>query len=125
MTVSCPLHFSCTLAQLLLESDCGDFQSQMKAHSVIKEPSCILCSPGQLSATTSAMSHGVKLPVLQKLKPTCGEQLVYVAALGVSADIVYGDRPKHDTYRRLWEATSLAELDYAFGLQVRVLCLQG
>ena len=55
---------------------------------------------------------------MQKLKPNCGEQLVYIAAFAVAAEIVYGDRPKHETYHRLLDATTLADLDYAFGIQV-------
>lgn len=55
---------------------------------------------------------------MQKLKPNAGEQLVYIAAFAVMADIVFGDRPKHDTYARLLNATSLADLDHAFGVQV-------
>lgn len=55
---------------------------------------------------------------MQHLKPNYGEQLVYVAAFAVAAQIVYGDMPKHDVYRRLWDATSLADLDHAFGVQV-------
>ena len=56
---------------------------------------------------------------MQRLKPNCGEQLVYVAAFAVAAKIVYGDQPKHDTYSRLKEFTSLSDLDYAFGIQAR------
>ena len=55
---------------------------------------------------------------MQKLKPNCGEQLVYIAAFAVAADIVFGDRPKHETYARLLNAANLADLDYAFGVQV-------
>ncbi len=56
---------------------------------------------------------------MQSLRPNCGEQLVYVAALAVAAKIVYGDVEKHATYRRLYELTTLRDLDYAFGMQAR------
>ena len=55
---------------------------------------------------------------VQRLKPNCGEQLVYIAAFAVTADIVFGDRPKHETYARLLNAASPADLDHAFGVQV-------
>lgn len=45
-----------------------------------------------------------------------GEQLAYVAALAVDADLVYGDRPKRTTFERLYCLTTLADLDQAFGL---------
>ncbi len=48
-----------------------------------------------------------------------GEQLVYIAGLAVEAQIVYGDREKADTYRRLDTIPSIVDLDRAFGLQVR------
>lgn len=47
-----------------------------------------------------------------------GEQLVYIAGLAVDAQIVYGDRVKADTYRRLDTIPSIVDLDRAFGLQV-------
>lgn len=55
--------------------------------------------------------------VWQSLRANCGEQLVYVAAFAVSARILFGDVVKHATYRRLYEATTLQHLDYAFGVQ--------
>ena len=58
------------------------------------------------------------LCAVQQLKPSCGEQLVYIAAFAAGARIVYGDRVKADTYRRLANISSLAELDHAFGVQV-------
>lgn len=55
---------------------------------------------------------------VQSLKPSCGEQLVYIAAFVVGANVVFGDRPKHDTYLRLHNSASLVDLDYAYGVQV-------
>ena len=37
-----------------------------------------------------------------------GEQLVYVAAFAVGAQLMYADRPKDTTIRRLYNMTSLA-----------------
>ena len=48
----------------------------------------------------------------------CSEQLAYVAAFAVGAALVFGDRPKAVTYRRMLLCPSLADLDTAFGLQV-------
>lgn len=48
-----------------------------------------------------------------------GEQLAYVAALAVGAPLLFGDRPKRDTYACLSSLTSLSELDAFFGWQVR------
>lgn len=45
------------------------------------------------------------------------EHLAYVSALSVDADLVYGDRPKLTTYKRMLFQPSLADLDVAFGLQ--------
>lgn len=43
-----------------------------------------------------------------------GEQLAYIAALAVDAPLVFGDRPKAITYRRLLARSPIA-LDEAFG----------
>lgn len=43
-----------------------------------------------------------------------GEQLAYVAGLAVGAPVLFGDRPKSLTYRRLWHALSSEDLDAAF-----------
>ena len=48
-----------------------------------------------------------------------GEQLAYVAALAAGAPLLFGDRPKRETYARLGSLTSLSELDAFFGWQVR------
>jgi hypothetical protein len=45
------------------------------------------------------------------------EQIAYVCALAVDAPLVYGDRPKAATFGRLFDASSAAELDAAFGAQ--------
>ena len=47
-----------------------------------------------------------------------GEQLVYIAALTVGAHLIFGDRPKSDTYIRLSTVPQMKDLDRAFGLQV-------
>lgn len=44
-----------------------------------------------------------------------GEQLAVIAALTVGAQILYGDRPKALTYKRLLHCCSAADLDDAFG----------
>ena len=48
-----------------------------------------------------------------------GEQLAYIAALTVGAALVFGDRPKEETYQRLMSLPSLSDLDKTFGAQVR------
>mmetsp|Transcript_18680 Transcript_18680/g.29897 ORF Transcript_18680/g.29897 Transcript_18680/m.29897 type:complete len:461 (-) Transcript_18680:501-1883(-) len=45
------------------------------------------------------------------------EPLVYAAAFAVDARLVFGDRPKETTYRRLVSCPTLAELDQTFGNQ--------
>ena len=45
------------------------------------------------------------------------EALVYAAAFAVDARLVFGDRPKDVTYRRLVSVTTLAQLDETFGNQ--------
>lgn len=45
------------------------------------------------------------------------EALVYAAAFAVDARLVFGDRPKEATYRRLVSCPTLAELDATFGNQ--------
>ncbi|GMH43564.1 hypothetical protein BSKO_11486 [Bryopsis sp. KO-2023] len=46
-----------------------------------------------------------------------GEQLAYVSALGVGADLIFGDRPKIDTLLRLAKLATITDLDYAYGEQ--------
>lgn len=53
-----------------------------------------------------------------------GEQLAYVAALAVGAALVFGDRPKRETWERLL-LPSLADLDAAFAWQVSVRFYSG
>lgn len=53
-----------------------------------------------------------------------GEQLAYVAALAVGAPLLFGDRPKQETYARLSWHASLSELDAFFGWQVQRLCVR-
>jgi hypothetical protein len=43
-----------------------------------------------------------------------GEQLAYVAGLAVGAPVIFGDRPKETTYKRLWHGLSSEDLDAAF-----------
>jgi len=45
------------------------------------------------------------------------EQLAYVAAMSVEAGLVFGDRPKTTTYRRMLCCPSVADLDAAFAIQ--------
>ncbi|KAI3429568.1 hypothetical protein D9Q98_005655 [Chlorella vulgaris] len=42
------------------------------------------------------------------------EQLVYVAAFAVGAELVFGDRPKEVTYSRMLWLPSIVDLDHAF-----------
>jgi hypothetical protein len=44
-----------------------------------------------------------------------GEQLAVIGALATGAALIYGDRPKDTTYRRLLRCCSTAELDASFG----------
>lgn len=45
------------------------------------------------------------------------EQLIYAAALASGSRLVYGDVPKLESIRRLWEQASLQELDAHFSRQ--------
>lgn len=47
-----------------------------------------------------------------------GEQLAYIATLAVHARLLFGDRPKRDTYHQLLTQPSIADLDAAFATQV-------
>uniref|UniRef100_A0A383WDL8 Uncharacterized protein n=1 Tax=Tetradesmus obliquus TaxID=3088 RepID=A0A383WDL8_TETOB len=47
-----------------------------------------------------------------------GEQLAYIAALASGSQLLFGDRPKDITYKRLFDCPSLAELDAAFAAEV-------
>jgi len=46
-----------------------------------------------------------------------GEQLVYIAALATRSLLVFGDRPKDITYRRLYTVPTLAQLDAGYEAQ--------
>jgi hypothetical protein len=46
-----------------------------------------------------------------------GEQLATIAALASGSRLLYGDRPKAVTYRRLVHMCSAVDLDVAFGLR--------
>eukprot|EP00884_Botryococcus_braunii_P003138 jgi/Botrbrau1/12825/Bobra.20_1s0015.1 len=46
-----------------------------------------------------------------------GEQLAYVAAVARGSRIVFGDRPKHATFRRLFSTLSVPQLESAFSLK--------
>jgi len=50
---------------------------------------------------------------------TPSEQLAYIATLAVGADLIFGDRPKTETYARLLWVPSLVDLDRAFGAKAR------
>ena len=57
-----------------------------------------------------------------------GEQLAYVASLSKGARVVFGDRPKRETVRRLAEDLSAADLDAAVAAQASsntLECLTG
>ena len=46
-----------------------------------------------------------------------GEQLAYIAAFATGAKLIFGDRPKDITYRRLAALATSVQLDEAFGIQ--------
>ncbi|CAL8462413.1 g1946 [Coccomyxa elongata] len=72
----------------------------------------------QVSAQLAQMPDPTSTRLWQDLqRQFMGEQLVYIAGLAVEAQIVYGDRVKADTYRRLDTVPSIVDLDRAFGLQ--------
>ena len=50
-----------------------------------------------------------------------GEQLAYIAAIAVNAQLIFGDRPKRETYQRLLTQPTVVELDEAFAAQARLL----
>ncbi|KAF8062895.1 hypothetical protein HT031_003733 [Scenedesmus sp. PABB004] len=50
-----------------------------------------------------------------------GEQLAYVAAFATGSQLLFGDRPKATTYKRLFAIPSLADLDAAFGAEAAAL----
>lgn len=50
---------------------------------------------------------------------TPSEQLAYIATFAVGADLIFGDRPKIETYTRLLWLPSLVDLDRAFGAKAR------
>ena len=45
-----------------------------------------------------------------------GEQLAYITAFATGAKLIFGDRPKDITYRRLAAVATSSQLDEAFGL---------
>lgn len=47
-----------------------------------------------------------------------GEQLAYISALAAGTHLVFGDRPKDITYRRLYCLPTIAQLDQAYAAQV-------
>lgn len=60
---------------------------------------------------------------LQDLKEHLpGEQLVYVAAFAVGADLVYADRPKEATFQRLYNIPSLAGTTLHFWMTAAPTC---
>lgn len=68
---------------------------------------------GQLSdATMQASSESKIWSMVKQQFP--GEQLAYIAALAVGAELVFGDRPKAITYQRLQNIPSLADLDASY-----------
>ncbi|KAG1657671.1 hypothetical protein FOA52_013765 [Chlamydomonas sp. UWO 241] len=53
-----------------------------------------------------------------------GEQLAYITAFATGASLVYADRPKDISYRRLFALASAADLDEGFGAQCEDLYCQ-
>lgn len=62
--------------------------------------------------TCKRVDHGISQMVKQQFP---GEQLAYIAALAIDAELVFGDRCKFITYQRLQNIPSLKDLDAAYG----------
>ncbi|KAK9792062.1 hypothetical protein WJX73_001677 [Symbiochloris irregularis] len=52
------------------------------------------------------------------------EQLAYIATLAIGAPLVFGDRSKRETFKRLLTIPTNVELDSAFGLQASLNALE-
>ena len=46
-----------------------------------------------------------------------GEQLAYIAAIAVNAELVFGDMPKEVTFRQLLGGPTLRDIDEAYARQ--------
>jgi hypothetical protein len=71
-----------------------------------------------VAAAISEHPHPEQCEHWQEVKSRLfGEQLAVIAGLAVGADVVYGDRPKETTYRRLLHMCSAVDLDRNFGFR--------
>lgn len=70
----------------------------------------------QLSGTVDPVASSVWKEVVAS-QLFYSEHLAYIAAFAVGADLVFGDRPKGITYKRMLHCPSLEDLDAAFALQ--------
>lgn len=46
-----------------------------------------------------------------------GEQLAYIAGFAVGADVIFSDRPKAISYKRLWHQPTTIQYDEAYSMQ--------
>lgn len=72
----------------------------------------VLTSRQPSNVTITSLDHGIAQMVKQQFP---GEQLAYITALAVGAELVFGDRCKSITYQRLQNIPSLKDLDAAYG----------
>ncbi|KAK3269611.1 hypothetical protein CYMTET_21955, partial [Cymbomonas tetramitiformis] len=108
--------------QVVVETGVNEFHEAATGNVVVYDDDSLMCNYGALGGisrlarelrasedvlTTDLWQH------LVTAMPT--EQLAYVAAFVIGSPIVYGDRPKLTTFKRLLHGTSLEELDHAFG----------
>ncbi|KAK9818007.1 hypothetical protein WJX72_005637 [[Myrmecia] bisecta] len=71
----------------------------------------------QIAAQLAEAPDALNSPIWQAIqRQFAGEQLAYIAAFATAARVVYGDRPKEETYRRLAAAPTLVDLDQAFAV---------
>lgn len=83
-----------------------------------------LCPLAEQLAAVSLSSLPTS-PLWQDLQRSFGgEQLAYIATLAVHARLLFGDRPKRDTYHQLLTQPSIADLDAAFATQAALNTLE-
>lgn len=73
----------------------------------------------RLAAQLQQIESTAIAPVLQRLGETLfAEQLVYAAAFAVGAKVIFGDRPKKETWKRLDTLANAIDLDTYYGEMV-------
>lgn len=85
------------------------------------------CSPPPLACCAPQVAAQMSQAPDQALAPGgaweqakahfAGEQLAYIASFAVQASVVFGDRPKEISYRRLWHLPTAQQYDEAYTLQ--------